>query len=244
MLLRYIKDTPIVYTLIIINIIVFAIIKLQPDMKNTLALWLPIHTNYQHWQWLTSIFSHKRIGHLFFNMFALWSFGLAVYYRLGTAKFLLIYLLSAFAGSALHLLHADYQLSQNIAQLMQYGLTETQIYQKLATGQIHALEQSREIARTVSREYWQNVIGASGAVFGILTAFARLYPNHQLELLFIPKPIKAKYFVAFMVMYELFAQVSGWSIFGRNIAHLAHIGGAIVGFILADLCLRLKHHLN
>lgn len=244
MLLRYIKEAPIVYAIILINIVVFAIINLQPDVKNILALWLPIHADYQHWQWLTSIFSHQGIGHLFFNMFALWSFGIAVYYRLGTAKFLVIYLISALAGSALHLFYADYQLSQSVAQLMQYGLSETQIYQQLAQGTIYAPEQSREIALSALGEYWQKTIGASGAVFGILTAFARLYPYQRVEFLFIPKPIQAKYFVSFMVIYEIFAQVSGWSIFGQNIAHLAHIGGAIVGFMLADVCLRLKHHRN
>ncbi|WP_305271645.1 rhomboid family intramembrane serine protease [Moraxella sp. ZY210820] len=148
--------------------------------------------------------------------------------------------MSAFAGSALHLFYADYQLSQSVAQLMQYGLSETQIYQQLAQGTIYAPEQSREIALSALGEYWQKTIGASGAVFGVLTAFARLYPHHQVEFLFIPKPIQAKYFVSFMVIYELFAQISGWSILGQNIAHLAHIGGAVVGFILADLCLRLR----
>jgi membrane associated rhomboid family serine protease len=75
-------------------------------------------------------------------------------------------------------------------------------------------------------------VGASGAIYGLLVAFAFMFPNAELALMFIPVPIKAKYFVPAIVLLDLFSGVTGYSIFGGGIAHFAHVGGAAVGFLM------------
>ena len=75
-------------------------------------------------------------------------------------------------------------------------------------------------------------VGASGAIYGILVAFAMAYPNAKLALIFLPVPIAAKYFVPVLILTDLFSGVTGFSIFGDGVAHFAHVGGAAVGFLL------------
>lgn len=75
-------------------------------------------------------------------------------------------------------------------------------------------------------------VGASGAIYGILVAFAFLFPDAELALMFIPVPIKAKYFVPVIVGLDLFSGVTGFSVFGDGIAHFAHVGGALIGFLM------------
>ena len=76
------------------------------------------------------------------------------------------------------------------------------------------------------------MLGASGAIYGILVAFGLLYPNAKLALLFIPVPIAAKYIIPIILLLDLFSGVTGFSLFGGGIAHFAHIGGALIGFLL------------
>jgi membrane associated rhomboid family serine protease len=83
--------------------------------------------------------------------------------------------------------------------------------------------------------YHTPVLGASGAIYGVLVAFAMTYPNRKLMLLFLPFPIAAKYFVPVILMIDLFSGVTGFSIFGAGIAHFAHLGGALIGFLLMML---------
>lgn len=75
-------------------------------------------------------------------------------------------------------------------------------------------------------------VGASGAIYGLLAAFALTYPNFKVVFIFLPVPVAAKYFVPILLAIDLFSGVTGFSIFGNNIAHFAHIGGAVVGFVL------------
>lgn len=81
------------------------------------------------------------------------------------------------------------------------------------------------------------MVGASGAIYGILIAFAMLFPNFKIMLIFLPVPIAAKYFVPVLLLIDLSAGITNFSIFGQNIAHFAHIGGALVGFLLVKLWL-------
>jgi membrane associated rhomboid family serine protease len=76
-------------------------------------------------------------------------------------------------------------------------------------------------------------VGASGAIYGILVAFGMMYPNTELMLMFLPIPIKAKYFIPALLLIDLFSGLTGFSLFGQNIANWAHIGGALFGFIMA-----------
>ena len=80
--------------------------------------------------------------------------------------------------------------------------------------------------------YFSSAVGASGAIYGILVAFGMLFPNAELMLMFLPIPIKAKYFIPVLILLDLFSGITGISILGQNIAHFAHIGGAVIGFLL------------
>ena len=82
------------------------------------------------------------------------------------------------------------------------------------------------------RIYVGPMVGASGAIYGILVAFGLLYPNAKLALLFLPVPIAAKFFIPILLALDLFSGVTGFSLFGGGIAHFAHIGGALIGFLL------------
>lgn len=149
-----------------------------------LALW-PLGANFWPWQLVTYMFMHGGFGHLFFNMLALWMFGMELEYTWGSKKFLLFYLLCGVGAGIANLF---------IAPL--FG----------------------QAAPTV---------GASGAVFGVLIAFGILYPDRPIYIYFL-LPIKAKYFVAAYIGLELFTGVTGTS---DGIAHVAHLGGAAVGFL-------------
>ena len=80
--------------------------------------------------------------------------------------------------------------------------------------------------------YFTAAVGASGAIYGILVAFGMMFPNMELMLIFLPIPIKAKYFIPALILLDLFSGVTGFSLFGQNIANFAHIGGALFGFIM------------
>lgn len=77
-------------------------------------------------------------------------------------------------------------------------------------------------------------VGASGAIYGLLVAFAMMFPNFKIMLIFLPVPIAAKYFVPVLLLIDLTAGVTGFSIFGQNVAHFAHLGGALMGFLMAS----------
>jgi len=110
----------------------------------------------------------------------------------------------------------------------------------LETGAVPAVDISRERLEQYYRLFHTPAVGASGAIYGILTAFALLFPNFKIMLIFIPVPIAAKYFVPVLLLIDLTGGITGVSIFGQNIAHFAHIGGAIVGFLLVKTWLRVR----
>ncbi|RBP53639.1 rhomboid family intramembrane serine protease [Arenicella xantha] len=93
-------------------------------------------------------------------------------------------------------------------------------------------------ALILGRPFSGYMVGASGAIYGVLVAFALLFPNFKIILLFLPVPIAAKYFVPVLLLIDLTAGFTGFSIFGYNIAHFAHVGGAIVGFVMVQFWLR------
>ncbi|HEX8316341.1 MAG TPA: rhomboid family intramembrane serine protease [Flavisolibacter sp.] len=184
---------PIVKNLIIINVLVF-LAQLLLDQRYFLTarigLW-PVETPlFRPYQIVTHMFSHspRSIGHIFFNMFALWMFGKILENVWGGKRFLLFYLACGIGAAALHLLVAH-----------------------LTGGMVP-------------------VVGASGAVMGVIVGFAYLFPNTEMFILFIPFPIKAKWVAIAYVAIDLFSGIA--NVAGDNVAHFAHLGGAITGFIL------------
>jgi len=149
---------------------------------------MPLGYGFYLWQLITYQFLHASFGHLFFNMFAFWMFGMEIENYLGSKRFLLYYLLCGIGAGIIHI-----------------------IFSPILSGQ------------------FAPTIGASGAVYGILIAFALLFPNRYIFLYFL-FPIKAKYLIGFYIILELLS-IGDFS----AVAHLAHIGGAIMGYVLLKL---------
>jgi membrane associated rhomboid family serine protease len=220
---------PVVKNLIIINVLVFIaqltlantyhiterfmLYPIMPAELHQLLVEQGVLDNYQKfqpYQVFTHMFSHSptMFAHILFNMFALWMFGRILENVWGPKRFLFFYLASGVGAAALHL-------------TMQYLRCE-QLWQDIVAQKVIAPER---IFGAVSP-----ALGASGAIMGLFAAFAYLFPNTELIFLFIPFPIKAKWMVLIMVGLDLFGGISNIS--GDNLAHFAHLGGAITGFII------------
>jgi membrane associated rhomboid family serine protease len=250
--------TETVKQLIIINVIFFVGALIVPTAYDYLALFYFDSPNFKFWQPITHMFMHAPLpnfSHILFNMFALYSFGSALEHFWGGKKFLFFYISCGLGAALLHSVVNYFEIRALLEPIESLSLTKTEIELLLSTdyrtlfdengqmlaGQIKTLlervhcnqEQFNAIAQA-SSVFQSTAVGASGAIYGLLVAFAFMFPNAGLSLIFLPIPIKAKYFVPGLLMLDLFLGVSGKSIFGTStgIAHFAHIGGAIVGFIM------------
>ncbi len=170
------------------------------------------------WQPITYMFMHADIMHIFFNMFGLYMFGGILEHHWGPKRFIKFYLITGLG-----------------ALLLQWAVQAIEVAQ--ITGRIvnnlDYLQLNIQNAGKFRDIYSTPMLGASGAVFGLMTAFGMLYPNVELYIMFIPIPVKAKYFIPVYIIIELFLGVRGGQ--GDSVAHFAHLGGALLGFILVKL---------
>lgn len=225
-----INTRSITFNLIAINVLLFVASYLYPALNDFLSLHYLFNKHgyiegvgFQPYQIITHMFMHGGIAHIFFNMFALLSFGAVLERVWGEKRFLLFYLITGFGAVVLHM---------GVQMLIIYN----------ATGYVDPSVQQLEAAGNVAIiEYLTRTVGASGAIFGLLTAFAMLFPNTELMLLFIPFPVKAKYFVPIYIAIELYLGIARYG--GDNIAHFAHLGGALFGFILVKIWNRNRNSL-
>lgn len=230
--------SPTVKQLLIINILFFIGSQFVGDAAyNYLSLFFFENAKFQYWQPITHMFMHAGIMHIAFNMFALYSFGSVLEHYWGSKKFLFFYLSCGLGAALLHTAVNYYFFHDGLTTLTQAGFVKTDIYSLLNEGKIDNRWTESIGASGVDRfagSFAAPAVGASGAIYGLLVAFAFMVPNAELALMFIPIPIKAKYFVPGLLVVDLFLGVSGKSIFGGSggIAHFAHIGGAIVGFLM------------
>ena len=190
---RYFQTPPVVKNLIIINVRVYmatALLPLGNEIIRFCALWFGASPfgEFHSYQFVTYMFLHASVEHIFFNMFALWMFGRTLEYELGSKRFLIYYMVCG-VGAALIQLATAYLTGEMPIQL----------------------------------------VGASGAVMGLLLAFGVMHPNAVIMLLIPPIPMKAKWFVVIYGVIELFL---GWTGFGGNVAHFAHVGGMLWGLLL------------
>jgi len=184
---------------------------------------------------VTSMFMHGGFSHILFNMYALWAFGTPLDQMRGKGKFLFFYFASGIGASVIYTLVNYYQFNHIYSELIGLGISNNQIQEFLATGNYDTSIFSGITEKKLStfyRHYVTPAVGASGAIYGILVAFGISYPNSKLALIFLPVPIAAKYFIPILIGLDLFSGVTGISIFGGGIAHFAHVGGAIIGFLL------------
>lgn len=230
--MRNITET--VKHLLIINIIFFiASLSLGEVVYDLFALHYPSNPKFQYWQPLTHMFMHGDLGHIFFNMFGLYMFGTPIEQMWGRNKFIFFYLSTGFGAAALQLLLYYYQISSISDLLLAEGLNASEVSRFFLTSDLsYTLVDRIGRAELVSGLSAFNgvMVGASGALYGVLVAFAFLFPNARLMLLFPPIPVKAKVLVPLLILGDLFFGFTSYSI--GPIAHFAHVGGAITGLIM------------
>jgi len=174
---------------------------------------------------------HGGWAHIFFNMFALYSFGTLLESRWGAKKFIIFYLITGLGALALQLGVQAFETYQLTGAIINPGA----VVVDFAAGTVQANVQglNNDQLTKLIEIYTTPMVGASGAIFGLLVAFGMLYPNAELMIMFIPVPVKAKYIIPFYILLELFLGVGKFE--GDSVAHYAHLGGALIGFILVKI---------
>jgi len=215
---------PLTKNLLFINIFLFAATylvryKLKIDLNDYLAAYFPLAPNFKPWQLITHMFMHGGLTHLFFNMFGLFMFGNFLERVLGSKKMFILYFVAGFGAIGLNYLAQWYEISKSIDPIEAARLGGNMAYIKQMLAQIQD-----SVGRPIT-----GVLGASGALYGVMAAFAYLFPNTEMIFLIIPYPIKAKYLVPGIVVLDLILGFNPQ--FGTGIAHFAHVGGALFGFL-------------
>jgi len=228
------KVTPAVMALVAINVGLFVLNSLSSiDLNQWFGLYFPDNPSYGIWQYLTSMFMHAGIFHLLFNMLGLWMFGSALEQVWGSQKFLFFYFAAGLGAGVIYTLVNQYQFDAAVTSLLQTRMTQEEIQTLLSTRGYRLYPGVTEaLVSDVYQHFHASMVGASGALYGVLVAFAMRFPNVKLALLFIPFPIAAKYFIPVLLSIDLFSGITGFSLFGGGIAHFAHLGGALIGFTL------------
>ena len=201
--------------LLVINILAFIATWVLKNSGVDLNALLGLHffkaSDFRVYQFVTYMFLHGGFTHILFNMFALWMFGSVIERVWGPKKFLFYYIVCG-VGAGI------------VQEMVQYG---SYVYQGLAAYQYVNMG-GMQISMDSYINLW-TTIGASGAVYGILLAFGMIFPNERLFIIPFPFPIKAKWLIVGYIAIELFSAMSGP---GDGVAHMAHLGGMLFGFLL------------
>ena len=221
--------------LIIINVIFFLAPQLIKgvDLENLFALHFPKNENFGVWQYVSHIFMHGSFSHILFNMYGLWAFGTPLEQIWGRNKFLFFYFSAGIGAGLIYTAVNYFQFESIYNQLISFGLNASDIQEILNTGSYNTalIGLPTETMNEFYSLYHTPAVGASGAVYGVLVAFGLMFPDAKLALIFFPVPIAAKYFIPVMIAGDLFFGVTKYSI--GNVAHFAHVGGALIGFLIA-----------
>lgn len=228
---------PVTKNLLILNIFMFVLTLVLNGMGIDLRSMLSMHSIFsplfEPYQIASHFFMHGDVFHIFFNMFALVMFGSFLEHLWGPKRFFLLYCASALGGLVLYTGINSYEILQLRQELKALNLDYREIDDLVRQQLWYKDEYLSQIPHAVI-EYRDKIrgamLGASGAVFGVTAAFAILFPNTELQLLFPPIPIKAKYLIGGYFVYEVYRSI--YQVEGDNVAHLAHVGGAVVGAIL------------
>jgi membrane associated rhomboid family serine protease len=223
---------PVVKNLILINVFMLladftAASAFNIRLNEYLGLHFPKSELFRPVQLLSHMFMHGGITHLFFNMFALFMFGRVLEMVWGPKRFLIYFFVSGVGAAIIHMAVVAFQYNKVMSVISPVEL------QSVLDQGYEYFNMNRAFTNPVMRQMqlilYTPTVGASGAVFGILLAFGVLFPNTQLMLLFPPIPIRAKYFVIGYGAIELYLAITQP---GSNVAHAAHLGGMIFGYIL------------
>ncbi|RBQ02806.1 rhomboid family intramembrane serine protease [Pedobacter miscanthi] len=217
---------PVVKNLLIINILFFiGTLVFNANDTYPLVQWFAVYyfdsPSFKIWQPITYMFMHSPIDylHIIFNMFALYSFGSILEQRWGAKKFLIFYFITGLGALGL-----------------QWAVQSIEIYNQIGhfIPDINKYIPKNQAEIGLIRDiYFGPMLGASGAIFGLLVGFGMLYPNAELLIMFIPIPVKAKYIIPVYIVIELVLGVGKFQ--GDSVAHYAHLGGALIGFILVKI---------
>ena len=198
---------PVTRSLLIVNVLMFIATLINPTlMKGLFAMAYPASTAFRWWQPLTHMFMHDGIWHILFNMYTLVMFGMVVERSLGSRRFLILFFVTGFGAVLLHTGVEYLQVRSLVREYTPVPYSAQQIYDMIP-----------------------HVLGASGAVYGVLVAFAMLYPEARMTLIFPPVTLDAKWMVAIFIGIELLTGITGTQM---GVAHFAHLGGALFGFLL------------
>jgi len=224
--------TPVVKNLLMINIVFFvgayALGTAGIDLDKILAVYYFDSPHFRLWQIVSYMFMHGGIWHIVFNMFALVSFGPIVEQTLGSKRFLSFYFICGLGAIALQMLVQAFEAHAITGHILNPDIN-------IFTIDLDAtyLKYGQAAGLKLYGIYNAPMVGASGAVFGILAAFGMLYPNLEMMVMPIPMPIKAKILIPIYVVLEVVLGIGQFS--GDSVAHFAHIGGALIGFIVIKL---------
>ena len=195
--------------LIIINVLVFVMTLLRKQfMYESFALFYPTSPYFHWWQYITHMFMHGGFWHIFFNMYTLLIFGCVVERIIGSRKFLIFYFVCGLGAAALHT-GVEY-------------LQAASYMNAIADGSIQAADSYARLKLTPT-------VGASGAIYGIILAYAMLFPQSRLTLIFPPVSMSAKWMVIIFAGIELLTGITGTA---DGVAHFAHLGGMLFGWLL------------
>ncbi|MBC7744843.1 MAG: rhomboid family intramembrane serine protease [Flavobacterium sp.] len=226
---------PVVKNLLIINIIFFIATAIFESKGISLVTMLGVYyfdsPNFKVWQMITYMFMHGGFTHILFNMFALFTFGSSLESIMGSKRFLNFYLITGLGALGLQFLVQAIELYSITGYITNHGSFIIDAASRRIS--YDELLYTQKQASTILQTYVGPMVGASGAIFGLLIAFGMLFPNAELYIMFIPVPVKAKYIIPVYVVLELFLGVAQFA--GDSIAHFAHLGGALFGFILVKI---------
>ncbi|MEP6684995.1 MAG: rhomboid family intramembrane serine protease [Parafilimonas sp.] len=209
---------PVIKNLIIINALIFlAQSVLGQDVETKIFNLFALHTwqspLFKPWQFITYLFLHGSIEHILFNMFALWMFGSVLENLWGPKRFLIFYFVCGLGAAFCHMVVLYYDMQPVVEAFNHLPYDQQQL-----------------VLSDPNFKLYEPTLGASGAIFGCLAAFGYLFPNSLMYILFLPIPIKAKWIVLGYIGVEIFLALKNSA--GDDVAHVAHLGGAIFGLIL------------
>jgi len=248
--------TPVVKNLLIINVVVFILQSLLGGINLTgiLSLWKIGSENFAPYQFFTYMFAHGGFGHILFNMLGLVFLGPLLEQFWGPKRFITFYLITGIGAGLIYSGIEYVRMDSLESQVEEYIISPTPdnlnvfvdknsnyfgptIYDFISDFSKHPenetyIRESKSIVKNLYNKAFNlgSMLGASGAIYGILMAFGMLFPNTELMLLFPPIPIKAKYLVLILGGIALYSGISRNA--GDNVAHFAHLGGMIFAFIM------------
>jgi len=206
---------PVIKNLIIINVLVWlAELTFGEGFVSALSLHFYKSPEFGIWQLITYMFLHspQMLTHILFNMFGLWMFGSTLENLWGSKRFILFYFICGIGAALMQMAASAIEMNILMNNLAQGKILQAEF-----------IERGQDIYNGIA-------LGASGAVMGVFAGFAYTFPNTPLFIMFIPIPIKAKYVMIGLILIDLFGGINPK--YGGGVAHFAHVGGALIGFIL------------